>query len=50
MLGDINSSKEDVETFYDFWYNFDSWRSFEYYDKEDAESTEKYGKLMLIMV
>ncbi|KAG9291541.1 hypothetical protein G9A89_021960 [Geosiphon pyriformis] len=39
-LGDINTTKEDLEAFYDFWYNFDSWRSFEYLDKEDADSTD----------
>ncbi|PVU94936.1 hypothetical protein BB560_000782 [Smittium megazygosporum] len=34
-LGDINSTKEETEEFYDFFMNFDSWRSFEYLDKED---------------
>ena len=33
-LGDDNSTKEEVETFYNFWYNFDSWRSFEYQDED----------------
>lgn len=33
-LGDDNSTKEEVEEFYDFWYNFDSWRSFEYLDED----------------
>src|ERR1700761_7348333 len=33
QLGLTDASKADVEGFYDFWYNFDSWRSFEYYDK-----------------
>lgn len=33
-LGDDKSTKEDVEHFYDFWYNFDSWRSFEYQDED----------------
>ncbi|KAK5070523.1 Zuotin [Lithohypha guttulata] len=33
-LGDDNSTKEDVERFYDFFYNFDSWRSFEYLDED----------------
>ena len=42
MLGGMNSTLAEIETFYDFWYNFDSWRSFEYFDKEDADSTEKY--------
>ncbi|GAA95576.1 uncharacterized protein L969DRAFT_44900 [Mixia osmundae IAM 14324] len=39
-LGDASSSKPEVEDFYDFWYNFDSWRSFEYYDKEVNEGTD----------
>lgn len=33
-LGDENSTKEQVEEFYDFFYNFDSWRSFEYLDED----------------
>lgn len=33
-IGDDNSTKEEVEEFYDFWYNFDSWRSFEYLDED----------------
>lgn len=33
-LGDDKSTKEDVESFYNFWYNFDSWRSFEYLDED----------------
>ncbi|CAG8450806.1 8089_t:CDS:10 [Ambispora leptoticha] len=40
LLGDINTTKEELEAFYDFWYKFDSWRSFEYLDKEDADSTD----------
>ncbi|CAG8440706.1 13593_t:CDS:10 [Ambispora gerdemannii] len=40
LLGDINTNKEELEAFYDFWYKFDSWRSFEYLDKEDADSTD----------
>ncbi|KAJ2908557.1 Zuotin, partial [Coemansia aciculifera] len=35
VLGDDSTSREDVERFYEFWYSFDSWRSFEYLDKED---------------
>lgn len=34
MLGNMDSTKPEVEDFYDFWYNFDSWRSFEYEDDE----------------
>ncbi|KAK5077699.1 Zuotin [Exophiala xenobiotica] len=33
-LGNDNSTKEEVEEFYDFFYNFDSWRSFEYLDED----------------
>lgn len=33
-LGDDKSTKEQVESFYNFWYNFDSWRSFEYQDED----------------
>jgi hypothetical protein len=43
VLGDISSSKETVEGFYHFWYNFDSWRSFEYLDKEINEGSDKYA-------
>lgn len=41
MLGENDNSKEDVHAFYDFWYNFDSWRSFEYLDKEVNEGSDK---------
>lgn len=40
MLGAYDDSKETVEAFYDFWYNFDSWRSFEYLDKEVNEGSD----------
>lgn len=40
MLGDVDDPKEKVEAFYDFWYNFDSWRSFEYLDKEVNEGSD----------
>ncbi|CAL1709467.1 unnamed protein product [Somion occarium] len=40
MLGKYGDSKEVVEGFYDFWYNFDSWRSFEYLDKEINEGSD----------
>ena len=39
-LGDENSSKEDVTEFYDFWFNFDSWRSFEYQDEDVPDDNE----------
>ncbi|CAO3622776.1 unnamed protein product [Mucor hiemalis] len=39
-LGDASSQKEDVEAFYDFFYNIDSWRTFEWLDKEGAEGSD----------
>ena len=39
-LGSMDSSKDDVDEFYDFFYNFDSWRSFEYLDKEANEGSD----------
>ncbi|KAF8980745.1 Ribosome-associated chaperone [Entomortierella lignicola] len=36
-LGNAESSQESVESFYDFWYKFDSWRTFEWMDKEGAD-------------
>lgn len=41
MLGSFEDGKEAVESFYDFWYNFDSWRSFEYMDKEVNEGSDR---------
>jgi DnaJ homolog subfamily C member 2 len=42
LLGGYDATKEQVEGFYDFWYNFDSWRSFEYLDKEVNEGSDRY--------
>jgi hypothetical protein len=42
LLGSPDATKMEVETFYDFWYNFDSWRSFEYLDKEVNEGSDKF--------
>ena len=39
-LGDEKSAKEQVEEFYNFWYNFDSWRSFEYQDEDVPDDNE----------
>lgn len=41
-FGNIESTKEAVSRFYDFWYNFDSWRSFEYLDKEGNEGSDAF--------
>ena len=39
-LGDKDSPKRAVEQFYDFFYSIDSWRSFEYDDKDSPEGTD----------
>jgi len=39
-FGDNKSTKEDVEAFYNFWYNFDSWRTFEYLDEDVPDDNE----------
>ncbi|KAI4163951.1 MAG: hypothetical protein LQ342_002448 [Letrouitia transgressa] len=39
-LGNEKSSKEEVENFYNYWYNFDSWRSFEYQDEDVPDDNE----------
>lgn len=33
-LGSMESTKAEVDGFYSFWYQFDSWRSFEYLDED----------------
>lgn len=37
LLGDEDSSREQVERFYAFWYDFESWREFSYLDEEEKE-------------
>ncbi|KAM4569540.1 dnaJ homolog subfamily C member 2 [Odontesthes bonariensis] len=39
-LGTTESSFEEVDNFYSFWYNFDSWREFSYLDEEEKEKAE----------
>ncbi|EME41461.1 hypothetical protein DOTSEDRAFT_73770 [Dothistroma septosporum NZE10] len=39
-LGNDDSTKEHVEEFYNFFYNFDSWRSFEYLDEDVPDDNE----------
>ena len=38
-LGSMDSTKPEVDGFYSFWYNFDSWRSFEYLDEDVPDDT-----------
>lgn len=37
LLGDENSDRAHVEKFYDFWYDFQSWREYSYLDEEEKE-------------
>ncbi|KAJ1967673.1 Zuotin [Dispira parvispora] len=40
VLGDLDAPRAQVEAFYEFWYGINSWRTFEYLDKEDAEGAD----------
>lgn len=40
LLGADQSSRQQVEYFYEFWYNFQSWREFSYLDEEDKDKGE----------
>ena len=37
ILGGVDAPNVEVEGFYNFWYNFDSWPSFKYLEKEVNE-------------
>ncbi|XP_041347493.1 dnaJ homolog subfamily C member 2-like [Gigantopelta aegis] len=39
-VGDENSSFEDLNDFFAFWYDFDSWREYSYLDEEEKEKGE----------
>ncbi|XP_028810682.1 dnaJ homolog subfamily C member 2 [Denticeps clupeoides] len=39
-FGSMDSTFEEVDNFYSFWYNFDSWREFSYLDEEEKEKAE----------
>lgn len=39
-LGGPDAKREDVEAFYEFWLTFDSWRSFEWKDKDANEGSD----------
>lgn len=39
-IGGAQATKQEIEAFYSFWYGFDSWRSFEYLDKEANEGAD----------
>ncbi|XP_054153242.1 dnaJ homolog subfamily C member 2-like [Oppia nitens] len=39
-LGTIDSDMSNVNNFYNFWYDFDSWREYSYLDEEEKEKGE----------
>ncbi|KNC75884.1 hypothetical protein SARC_11599 [Sphaeroforma arctica JP610] len=39
-LGLVEATRAEVEAFYNFWYDFDSWREFSWNDKEDVSSAD----------
>jgi len=41
FLGDEWSTIDEVDKFYNFWYNFNSWREFSYLDEENKEKAEE---------
>ncbi|KAI8909192.1 hypothetical protein EDD86DRAFT_207129 [Gorgonomyces haynaldii] len=40
VLGNLETPRDQVESFYSFWFNFESWRSFEMHDEEDADGAD----------
>ncbi|KAH8246046.1 hypothetical protein KR026_012207 [Drosophila bipectinata] len=36
-FGEVDAKRDEVERFYNFWYDFKSWREFSYLDEEDKE-------------
>lgn len=40
-LGRPDTPREQVERFYMFWYDFESWREYSYQDEEDKESGQE---------
>ena len=41
FLGDEYSPIEHVNRFYNFWYDFNSWREYSYLDEENKEKAEE---------
>lgn len=39
MLGNLESTKEEVDAFYSFWGRFDSWKTFEFKDEDVPDDT-----------
>ncbi|KAL0273066.1 UNVERIFIED_CONTAM: hypothetical protein PYX00_005829 [Menopon gallinae] len=43
-LGDQDCSREQVEKFYKFWYNFESWREYSYLDEDEKDKGQDRGE------
>ncbi|KAJ1503525.1 DnaJ (Hsp40), sub C, member 2 [Coelomomyces lativittatus] len=43
-VGDANSTKLHVDTFYEAWYHFESWRRFDYLDRDEREGENRDDK------
>merc|ERR1712129_462737 len=39
-ISDDETSREEVDAFYTFWYAFDSWREYSYLDEEERDQAE----------
>jgi len=39
-LGDMESTRDQVERFYNYWYDFKSWRDYSWEDEEDSEQAQ----------
>ncbi|KAI9029546.1 hypothetical protein CLU79DRAFT_843068 [Phycomyces nitens] len=46
-IGNMDSTQEEATKFYDFWYNFDSWRSYDYLDRNEAEGETRDEQIMI---
>ncbi|KAK9460759.1 DnaJ domain-containing protein [Lipomyces oligophaga] len=40
LFGDVKATKQEVDAFYSFFYNFDSWRTFEYLDEDIPDDSD----------
>ncbi|KAG5876008.1 hypothetical protein JTB14_002177 [Gonioctena quinquepunctata] len=40
QLGNADSSRQEIEHFYSFWYDFKSWREYSYEDEEDKDKCQ----------
>ncbi|KAL0075734.1 hypothetical protein F4703DRAFT_1887157 [Phycomyces blakesleeanus] len=46
-IGNMDSTQEEATKFYDFWYNFDSWRSYDYLDRDEAEGETRDEQILI---